>query len=70
LKKLDKGFPVFQGLNPRPQEGDGKPGISGCFRVAIPSFLRACNPCVGFAEGILMRKSTPDGRPWEAWDKT
>jgi hypothetical protein len=59
---------VDKGLNPRPQEGDGNPGIIGCFRVACPSFLRACNPCMGFAKGISVRKSPLKGRGWNPWD--
>jgi len=50
------------GLNPRPQEGDGNPGIIGFFRVASPSYLRACNPCMDFAKGISVRKSLIAGR--------
>ncbi len=61
---------VDMGLNPRPQEGDGNPGIIGCFRVASPSFLRACNPRMGFAKGIFIRKLPPKGRGWKPWDYT
>ena len=50
------------------RKGDGNPGIIGCFRVAIPSFLRACNPRPGFAKGISVRKSPPAGRGWKPWD--
>jgi hypothetical protein len=56
------------GLNRRPQEGDGNPEIIGCFRVASPSFLRACNPSKGFAKGISVRKSPTAGRGWKPWD--
>jgi len=56
------------GLNPRPQEGDGNPGIIGFFWVASPSYLRACNPGIGFVKGILIGKSLIVGRRWKYWD--
>jgi len=34
-------------------------------RDAIPSFLGACNPNVGFAKGISVRKSPTEGSGME-----